>query len=162
MQEHKNALAPHNSDPAVAASKLKRGEIHLLDVSGTQLDASGLLTLAKGLPTNTTLTKLYMAGAIRAAARLSAVPTPSFTPALHGTRPTHRAVDCHPPPSHASCWNRLLRFLLTPPRLGTDCALCVLDSHYTPAGLSELCHALVTLDTLEVLDLSGTPPSILP
>lgn len=31
-----------------------------------------------------------------------------------------------------------------------DCALCVLDSHYTPTGLAALCRALVTVDTLEV------------
>jgi hypothetical protein len=65
-QEHKNTLLhPHNSDPALAAQRLRRGEIHLLDVSGTQLDAQGLIMLAKGLPDNTTLTKLYMAGALR-------------------------------------------------------------------------------------------------
>lgn len=34
-------------------------------MSGTQLDAQGLITLAKGLPDNTTLTKLYMAGTLR-------------------------------------------------------------------------------------------------
>jgi len=40
-------------------------------VSGTQLDAQGLITLAKGLPDNTTLTKLYMAGALRVEGEVS-------------------------------------------------------------------------------------------